>query len=48
MSVVVGNQLDARKKRGRGCVRSGMSVGIGNRLDVRKGKGRMSVGLGMH
>ena len=30
MGVDVGNQLDARKMRGRGCVGSGMSVGVGN------------------
>ena len=43
----VGNRLDARKRRGRGCVGSGMSVGVGNQLDARKGKGRMSVGSGV-
>ena len=48
MGVDVGNQLDARKRKGRGCIGSGMSVGVGIRLDARKGKGRMSVGSGMH
>ena len=47
MSVVVGNRLDARKRRGRGCVGSGMGVGVGNRLDTRERKGRRSVGSGM-
>ena len=48
MSVVVGNRLDVRKRRGRGCVGLGMSVGVGNRLDMRERKGRRSVGSGMH
>ena len=48
MSVVVGNRLDARKRRGQMSVGSGMGVGVGNRLDARKGKGRMSVGSGVH
>ena len=47
MSVFVGNQLDARKRRGQGCVGSGMSVGVGNRLDARERKGRRCVGSGM-
>ena len=47
MSVVVGNRLDARKRRGRMSVGSGMGVGVGNRLDARKGKGQMSVGSGV-
>ena len=38
MSVFVGNRLDARKRRGRGCVGSGMSVGVRNRLDARERK----------
>ena len=47
MSVVVGNRLDVRKRRGRGCIGSGMSVGVGNRLDARERKGQGSVGSGM-
>ena len=47
MGVDVGNRLDTRKRRGRGCVGSGMSVGVGSRLEARKGEGRMSVGLGV-
>ena len=39
MSVVVGNQLDVRKRKGRKSVGSGMSVGVGNRLDVKERKG---------
>ena len=46
--VDVGNRLDARKRRGWGCVGLGMSVGVGNRLDVRKRKGWRSVRSGMH
>ena len=30
MGVDVGNRLDARKRRGRGCVGLGMSVGVGS------------------
>ena len=37
MSVFVGNRLDARKRRGRGCVGSGMSVGI----NLTRGRGRV-------
>ena len=48
MSVVVGNQLDARESKGRMSVGSGMSVGVGNRLDTRERKGRRCVGSGMH
>ena len=47
MSVVVGNRLDARKRRGRMSVGSGMGVGVGNRLDARERKGRGCVGSGM-
>ena len=47
MSVVVGNQLDMRKSKGRMSVGSGMGVDVGNRLDVRERKGRRCVGLGM-
>ena len=46
MGVDVGNRLDARKRRGRGCIGLGMSVGVGNRLDARERKGRRSVRLG--
>ena len=44
----IGNRLDVRKRKGRGCIGSGMSVGVGNRLDARKRKGQMSVRSGMH
>ena len=47
MGVDVGNQLDARKRRGRGCVGSGMSVGVRSQLDARERKGRRGVGSGM-
>ena len=47
MSVVVGNQLDARKRKGQMSVGLGMSVGVGNRLDVRERKGRRCVGSEM-
>ena len=39
MSVVVGNRLDARKRKGQMSVGSGMSVGVEKRLDVRERKG---------
>ena len=38
ISVVVGNRLDTRKRKGRMSVGSGMSVGVGNRLDTRREK----------
>ena len=47
MSVDVKNRLDARKRKGRRCIRSGMRVGVRNRLDARKRKGRRCVGSGM-
>ena len=47
MSVGVGNQLDARKRKGRMSVGSGMSVDVGNQLDARERKGRRCVGSGM-
>ena len=47
MSVFVGNRLDVRKRKGRGCVGSGMSVGVRNRRDARERKGRRCVGSGM-
>ena len=47
MSVDVGNRLDARKRKGRMSVGSGMSVGVGKRLDARERKGRRCVGSGM-
>ena len=47
MGVDVGNRLDARKRKGRMSVRSGMSVGVGNQLDARKRKGRRSIRSGM-
>ena len=48
MSVVVGNRLDARKRKGQMSVGLGMSVGVGNRLDARERKGRRCVGSEMH
>ena len=48
MSVVVGNRLDAKKRRGRMSVGSGMGVGVRNRLDARERKGRRCVGSGVH
>ena len=39
MGVDVGNRLDARKRRGQGCVGSGMSVMSG--IDLMRGRGKV-------